>query len=63
MSMPGLRPDPLAGTPAFEQSRQCRRRIEKLVARLKRILKTGHLLPRVYAVLRIESCWQPPSKA
>jgi hypothetical protein len=33
----------LAGTPAYEQSRQGRKRIEMLFAHLKRILKLGRL--------------------
>jgi hypothetical protein len=33
----------LAGTPAFERSRQGRKRIEMLFAHLKRILKMGRL--------------------
>ncbi len=33
----------MSGTPAFEQSRQGRKRIEMLFAHLKRILKMGRL--------------------
>src|SRR5215207_2471407 len=33
----------LAGTPAYEQSRQDRKRIEMLFAHLKRILKMGRM--------------------
>ena len=33
----------LAGTPAFEQSRRERKRVEMLFAHLKRILKMGRL--------------------
>ena len=33
----------MAGTPAFKRSRQGRKRIEMLIAHLKRILKMGRL--------------------
>ncbi|GEO17904.1 hypothetical protein MAE02_56000 [Microvirga aerophila] len=52
----------LAGTPAYERSRQGRKRIEMLFAHLKRILKLGVCGCAVRAGLRTSSCWPPPLK-
>jgi hypothetical protein len=50
----------LAGTPAFERSRQGRKRIEMLFAHLRRILRMGRLRLRGPCGLRMSFCGQQP---